>query len=269
MPSAPVRSEHSDRPPRAALVMLAAGEGRRTGHHTNKVLLPLAGRRVFTWSIRWARLLPEVCRTILVIREQDRDLVMRTLDREVGPPDVEVIVGGTSRHGSEWEALQVLAPAIEAGEVDVVVVHDAARPLAGTDMFADVIDAAARFGCAIPANDQGQLASIDGGDPPPDRVVAVQTPQAFTARPLLAAYRRAAEDGFIGTDTASCIERYTESPVHCVEGDAGNIKITFPDDLFLAERLLAKARWDLSGGREREARHGRLHVPGRSRGGGE
>ena len=90
----------------------------------------------------------------------------------------------------------------------------------------------------------------------------MQTPQAFTARPLLEAYRRAAEDGFVGTDTASCIERYTEVPVHCVEGDAGNIKITFPDDLFLAERLLAKAHWDLSGGREQDTRHGRLHVPG-------
>jgi 2-C-methyl-D-erythritol 4-phosphate cytidylyltransferase len=235
--------------------MLAAGEGRRSGHHTNKVLLPLAGRRVFTWSIRWARLLPEVCRTLLVIREQDRDLVTRTLEREVGPPDVEVVVGGDSRHGSEWEALQVLAPAIEAGEIDVVVIHDAARPLAGTDMWADVIAAAARWGGAIPADDHGQLAALDGGDPPGQRVVAVQTPQAFAARPLLDAYRRADVDGFVGTDTASCIERYADESVRCVRGDAGNIKITFPDDLFIAERLLAKSHWDLSGGREQH--HGR------------
>jgi 2-C-methyl-D-erythritol 4-phosphate cytidylyltransferase len=248
--------------------MLAAGDGRRSGHHTNKVLLPLAGRRVFTWSIRWAQLLPEVRRTLLVIREQDRDLVLRTLDREVGAPDVEVVVGGDSRHGSEWEALQVLAPAIEDDEIDVVVIHDAARPLASTDMFADVIETAARYGCALPANDQGQLACLDPDDAPPERVVAVQTPQAFAAAPLLAAYRRAHVDGFTGTDTASCIERYTEEPVHCVEGDAGNIKITFPDDLFLAERLLAKARWDLSGGREQpRGRPGRIHVPGLARGG--
>src|SRR4051812_43882865 len=101
--------------------MLAAGEGRRSGHHTNKVLLPLAGRRVFTWPIRWARELAAVTHTVLVIREQDRDTVLATLDREVGPPDVQVVVGGDSRHSSEWQALQALAPAIEAGEVDVVV----------------------------------------------------------------------------------------------------------------------------------------------------
>lgn len=247
--------------------MLAAGDGRRSGHHTNKVLLPLAGRRVFTWSIRWARVLPEVCRTIVVIRGQDRDLVMRTLDREVGPPEVEVVVGGSSRHGSEWEALQVLAPSIEAGEIDVVVIHDAARPLAGTDIWAEVIDTVASCGGgAIPADDYSHLVSLDGSDPPRHRVVAVQTPQAFAARQLLDAYRRAHVDGFVGTDTASCIERYAAASVRCVSGDMGNVKITFPDDLFIAERLLAKAHWDLSGGREH--RRSRLHIPGRSAPGG-
>jgi 2-C-methyl-D-erythritol 4-phosphate cytidylyltransferase len=196
---------------------------------------------------------------LLVIREQDRELVERTLDREVGPLGIEVVTGGDSRHGSEWEALKVLAPDIEAGEIDVVVIHDAARPLAGSDMWADVIDAAATWGGAIPADDHGQLASVDGSAPPDQRIVAVQTPQAFAARPLLEAYRQAHVDGFVGTDTAACIERYADQSVRCVPGDAGNIKITFPDDLFIAERLLAKARWDLSGGREphRVRRHRR------------
>lgn len=247
-------------PARAAVVMLAAGDGRRSGHHTNKVLLPLAGRRVFTWSIRWARELAAVTHTVVVIREQDRDAVLATLDREVGPPEVSVVVGGDSRHSSEWQALQALAPAIEAGEIDVVVIHDAARPLAGTGMFAAVIDTATRHGGAIPVRDQGNLAALDGNPRPPDRVVAVQTPQAFLARPLLEAYRRAEADGFVGTDTASCMERYTEVPVVCVDGDAGNIKITFPEDLFLAERLLAKADWDLSDGTARRHESPLAHL---------
>lgn len=245
MPHTPTLPRDS-RQVRAAVVILAAGEGRRTGSHTNKVLLPLSGRRVFTWSIRWARELPEVCRTLLVIREQDRPAIEATLTREVEPPDVEIVPGGSSRHGSEWEALQVLAPAIEAGEIDVVVIHDAARPLAGTAVWESVIDTATRYGGAIPADHHRHLTALDGGEPPREQVVAVQTPQAFSAAPLLSAYRRADVDGFIGTDTASCIERYSDVPVHWVPGDATNIKITFPDDLFLAERLLAKARWDLT-----------------------
>ena len=175
--------------------------------------------------------------------------VRATLAREVDGPPIDLVVGGDSRHASEWQALQALAPAINAGEVDVVVIHDAARPLAGTQLFEDVIAAAAEHGGAIPVRDQGNLVGRDGDTPPGDRVVAVQTPQAFLAAPLLAAYRQAAADGFVGTDTASCMERYTDLPVRCVPGDAGNMKITFPEDLFLAERLLAKADYDLSGGR--------------------
>ena len=238
--------------------MLAAGDGRRAGHHTNKVLLPLAGRRVFTWSIKWARLLPAITHTVLVIRDEDRDVVLETLDREVDPPTVQIVTGGDSRHASEWEALQALATAITTGEIDVVVIHDAARPLARTGLFADVIAAAAEHGGAIPVRHQQHLTAASGTDRPPSRVVAVQTPQAFLAGPLLEAYSRAERDHFVGTDTASCMERYTDLPVWCVPGDGGNVKITFPEDLFLAERLLEKAKWDLSDGR---AHHrGRPHL---------
>ena len=240
--------------PRAALVMLAAGEGRRAGHHMNKVLLPLAGRQVFTWSIRWARLVPGVVSTTLVVREEDLPGVRATIEREVEPPDLDVVVGGATRHESEWAALQALEPAITAGEVDIVVIHDAARPLADSDLFAAVIDAAAEHGGALPVREQRALTGVDGAATPGEQVVAVQTPQAFVGAPLLDAYRRAAAEGFVGTDTASCIERYTDISVACIPGDARNVKITFPEDLFLAERLLARAGYDLSGGREHHAR---------------
>ena len=245
-PGATARTPGVD-PPRAALVVLAAGEGSRVGHDTNKVLLPLAGRRVFTWSIRWALSLPYVDHVVLVIRESDRDLVMRSLARELPDADVSVVAGGSTRHESEWSALQALAPRIESGETEVVVIHDAARPLAGAQVFLDVIDAATTYGGALPVREQPALTNLDHtAEPEARRTVAVQTPQAFRAVPLLQAYSEASADGFVGTDTASCVERYTDVAVRCVSGDAGNIKITFPEDLFLAERLLAKAGWDLS-----------------------
>ena len=179
-------------PPRAALVVLAGGEGRRVGHDTNKVLLPLAGRRVFTWSIRWARELAHVTHTVLVIREQDREVVLRTLDREVEGAPVQVVVGGDSRHGSEWSALQALAGPIERGEVDVVVIHDAARPLASTRLFEDVVAAAAEHGGALPVLTPAGLTTLapaaeatasDVAAVTDGTVVAVQTPQAFAAGP--------------------------------------------------------------------------------------
>ena len=107
----------ADPPPRVRLpAACRAGDARRlarvvgSGTHTNKVLLPLAGRRVFTWSIRWARELPQASRTpSWSSASRTARSCSRTLDREVGPPEVQVVVGGDSRHGSEWAALQALA----------------------------------------------------------------------------------------------------------------------------------------------------------------
>jgi 2-C-methyl-D-erythritol 4-phosphate cytidylyltransferase len=229
-------------------VLLAAGSGARVGGDVNKVFLPLAGRRVFTWSLRWATELPNVARVLLVVSERDVGLAHAVLAREAPSIDVELVIGGASRHGSEWEALQVLAPAIEAGELDVVVIHDAARPLAGTATFADVIEAAASHGGALPVRPQPSLVAVDTGQETGSaEVVAVQTPQGFRAGDLLSAYRAADADGFIGTDTASCVERFCDLTVRCIQGSASNIKITFPEDLFLAEHLLSQAHWDLSG----------------------
>ena len=66
----------------------------------------------------------------------------------------------------------------------------------------------------------------------------MQTPQAFRAVPLLEAHRRAAEDGYESTDTAACFERYADLPVVAVHGGAANLKVTFPEDLAVAECLL-------------------------------
>jgi 2-C-methyl-D-erythritol 4-phosphate cytidylyltransferase len=232
---------------RAALVVLAAGTGSRLGHETNKVLLPLADHPVFTWSIRWAHSLPQVSQVVVVVREADRQDVTKALERDFPEVDVTVVVGGSTRHASEWNALQVLSPAIRAAAVDVVVVHDAARPLAGAQVFLDVVDAADRCGGALPVLDQPALTPLAPQvEPEHRRTVVVQTPQAFRAGPLLDAFTRAATDGFVGTDTASCVERYTDLEVRCVPGTADNIKITFAEDLLVAERLLAKAGGDLS-----------------------
>jgi 2-C-methyl-D-erythritol 4-phosphate cytidylyltransferase len=231
-----VSSVPASSPVRAALVVLAAGAGRRAGHETNKVLLPLAGRPVFTWSTRRARELAEVCRTLLVIREQDRESVQATLQREPPPPDVEVVAGRDSRHGSEWAALQVLASAIDDGEIDVVVIHDAARPLADPELFAAVIESAVEHGGAVPAVPLTHLVDTEGR-PVPHGLVGVQTPQAFRATELLAAYRAADADGFEGTDTAACVERYADVRISAVSSTSANVKITFPEDIALANAL--------------------------------
>ena len=224
--------------PRTAVVLVAAGSGTRVGAATNKVLLPLADRPVLAWSVRTACSLPYVGPVVVVAREQDLEVVGELLREEL-PQDREAVLvpGGATRHDSEWQGLQVLQAPVERGEVEVVAVHDAARPLADAALFDATVRAAAAHGGAVPARPQPHLLERASLRPVPG-LEAVQTPQAFRAGPLLEAYRRARRDGFTGTDTASCVAAYTDLPVHAVPAPATNLKITFTEDVALAERLM-------------------------------
>ena len=220
----------------AAVVILAAGAGQRVGAGSNKVLLPLGDLPVLAWSVRDAAGLDDVRRVLVVVRPGELDDVAAALAPHLGDAEIGLVEGGATRHASEWNALQALRPEIEAGEVDVVAIHDGARPLAGRALFAATSDAARERGGAIPCVRLPGLLSRDGHELPPE-LDGVQTPQAFRAAELLSAYSRGDADGFDGTDTAACWTRYTDLPVVAVPSSPVNLKITFPEDLDLALSL--------------------------------
>ena len=226
--------------PRAAIVLLAAGSGRRVGADRNKVLLPLDGIPVLAHSVRTALAVDGVHRVVVVVRNEDRADVAEALAPHLGSHDLWLVDGGVERHDSEYHALQALRADIEGGGIDVVAIHDAARPLASAALFRAVVDVAATDGAAVPAVTAGRLSTTTGALAG-EGLVAVQTPQAFDARMLLAAYDAAARDGFVGTDTAACLERYADTPIHPVDGERRNLKITFPEDLRFAEELIELA----------------------------
>jgi 2-C-methyl-D-erythritol 4-phosphate cytidylyltransferase len=229
----------SDRPT-AAAVVLAGGSGTRLGAERNKVYLTLRGRPVLAWSLTTFTSMPEFGVVVLVVREPDRELAERLLAEHTSG-GIEVVTGGRTRQESELAALRRLAPRIAGGAVDVVLLHDGARPLAGRALVSAVLAAARATGGAVPGLRRGDLAAAtpDGSGvagAAPDALVAVQTPQGFRAAPLLAAYEEAARQGFAGTDTASCMERFApEVTIRWVPGDERNIKITYAHDLLVAE----------------------------------
>ncbi|CAI9403666.1 IspD/TarI family cytidylyltransferase [Nocardioides sp. T2.26MG-1] len=224
----------------AAVVILAAGSGTRVGAATNKVLLPLGDRPLLAWSVRDALALADVRRVLVVVRPGEAELVATALAPHLGAAEIGIVEGGATRHGSEWNALRALAAEVEAGDIDVVAIHDGARPLAGRELFAATIDAARARGGAIPVLPLRGLLALDGRALP--ELDGVQTPQAFRARELLAAYAGAETDGFDGTDTAACWSRYTDLPVVAVPSGPRNLKVTFPEDLALADRLADRLR---------------------------
>lgn len=223
-------------PASTAVVIVAAGSGTRVGGEVNKVLLPLRGVPVLVWSVRAALALPDVRRLVLVVRPEDRAAVESAVAPHLGDREVLVVDGGATRHASEWAGLQVLADDVTTGAVDVVVVHDGARPLAGAGLWRAVVDAAREVGGAIPVVPVTRLLHADL-TPLTGHAGAVQTPQAFRAADLLRAYGAAADDGFEGTDTAACVAAYADLPVAAVPSTTLNLKVTFPEDVALAAEL--------------------------------
>jgi 2-C-methyl-D-erythritol 4-phosphate cytidylyltransferase len=228
--------------PYAVGVVLAAGLGTRVGADGNKAYLKLAGRSMVSWSLEALTQVPDVARTVLVVRQGERDLAQDTVKHEVPTATVEFVEGGATRHASEFNVLRYLAEDIEAGSIDVVLIHDAARPVAEPDMFATALAIARKFGGAIPALPIPDVvgAGSDGLVPVTDTgmLVRVQTPQAFRAASLLRAYLAADREGFEGTDTSSCVETFTAVEVRTFPGDHRNLKVTFARDIAVAEHLL-------------------------------
>ena len=224
--------------PSAAIVLLAAGSGERVGADRNKVLLPLHGVPVLAHSVRTALRVDGAHRVVVVVRAEDRAAVTEAIRPHLGTHDVWLVDGGEQRHDSEYSALRALRRDIEAAEIAVVAIHDAARPLATEGLFRAVVDLAATRGAAVPALPAGRLNDRDGSLAA-ENLLVVQTPQAFDARALLAAYDAAEADRFVGTDTASCLERYADLAIHAVTGERRNLKITFADDLLLAGELIS------------------------------
>ncbi|MEV4999674.1 IspD/TarI family cytidylyltransferase [Nocardioides sp. LML1-1-1.1] len=232
--------------PTAAVVVLGAGSGTRVGAEVNKVLLPLRGTPLLAWSVRTALEVPGVDPVVVVCRPGERAAVAEALMPVVGEREVLLIDGGATRQASEQAALDLLASRVAAGEVDVVAIHDGARPLAGVPLFQAALATARAHGGAVPAHElPGLLPRDPAGVPAPGgagtRLVGVQTPQAFRAAPLLAAYDAAGAAGFDGTDTAGVFAAFAPGPgleIHAVPSGPDNLKVTFAEDLAVAEHLL-------------------------------
>jgi 2-C-methyl-D-erythritol 4-phosphate cytidylyltransferase len=220
----------------AAVVILAAGSGSRVGAETNKVLLPLGDTTVLGHSLRTVLAVAGVTRLVIGIRAGDEAAVREAVAPLLGEHEARLVPGGATRHASEYAALRALAEDVEAGEVDVIAVHDGARPLSGPELFEATIAAAREHGGALPVVEVPCLLGRDLR-PVAQGLAGVQTPQAFRAVPLLEAHRRAAEDDYESTDTAACFEHYTDLPVVAVTSGATNLKVTYPEDLEVAERL--------------------------------
>ena len=228
------------------MIVLAAGTGSRMDGTLNKVYLTIGGRSILAFSLDTLERAPTVERVVLVTRPDDRARAASALTEAGLTKPCSVVDGGSTRQDSELAGLESLAPAIDAGEIQLVAIHDGARPFASLHLIESLLTEARRVGGAVPAvpveeplyrtNDSYAVALSSGA------LVRVQTPQAFAAAPLLAAYRSAARVGFSGLDTAETMEKFSKVTVGVVEGEVHNIKVTVPGDFAVASELAG--RWE-------------------------
>jgi 2-C-methyl-D-erythritol 4-phosphate cytidylyltransferase len=215
--------------------------------HPSKQFTELAGTPILIHTLRKFAAIDEVNEILVALRDSEIEGFRERLQNEATDllaKKIEFVVGGEHRQQSVEHALSVITAASD----DIVLVHDAVRPLVTAEIIHDVIAAAQKYGAAIaglPAVDtvkqvertaEGALikATI-----PRAGVVLAQTPQGFRYDVIKRIFDEATADGFMGTDEASLAER-SGHEVAVVMGSPKNIKITTPGDMELAEFYLRK-----------------------------
>lgn len=224
---------------RTAAVVLAAGSGTRFGAPVSKVYVPLAGRPLLVWSLAVMEDCAVVDDIVVVIRDGDQQAFERAVDGIRTAKVRTVVTGALTRQGSEWAGIQAVRD--RCGDIGLVLLHDAARPLVTTELVDRLVRRArAGGGGAIPTCPlEFDVVDQDGRGVPTADLVAIQTPQVFPLPLLLDVYPRATSDGLAAVDTCQAVRTYTDIPVHAVDSGPENLKITHPEDLVTAEALLA------------------------------
>lgn len=220
------------------VVIVAAGSASRMGG-IDKVMAPLAGEPMIARTVRAFQECDAVKKIVVVTRE---DLIRPITSLCSGMSKVKAVVaGGSSRQESVHLGLNALS-----GEVQLVAVHDGARPLVSWQMIDRVIRAANTYGAAAPAIPvKDTIKVVKGGvvEQTPDRstLFAVQTPQVFDFDLLRGALKKAEQEQLQVTDDCSAVEQMGMR-VKIVEGDERNLKVTTPLDLKIAQMLLEESK---------------------------
>jgi 2-C-methyl-D-erythritol 4-phosphate cytidylyltransferase len=228
-------------------LVLAAGRGERFGGDVPKGFTPLAGRSLLAHSVLALAASPEIDRILPVVPADD-EARLEACRTELGGVEklLEPVVGGAERQDSMRAGLAAVPD-----DTTFVAVHDAARPLVRPGLVGAVVRAAREHGAAllaVPVADTLKRV-VDGiVVETPDRreYVRAQTPQVFRIDLLREGLAKAETTGRVVTDDAGLVEALG-APVHVVEGDPENLKITVASDLAAAEALLARRRpeWEI------------------------
>ncbi|MCX5900883.1 MAG: 2-C-methyl-D-erythritol 4-phosphate cytidylyltransferase [Proteobacteria bacterium] len=227
---------------KAAAIIPAAGSGKRMGSSIQKPYIILQGMPLLAHTLRVFAEAPDIAELIVTVSPGQEDFCRQQVVKgcAIAKP-VTVLAGGDRRQDSVRNGLAAVSDS-----VDLVMIHDGARPFVTVQMICDALEITMRKRAttmAVPVKDTVTMVAKDTGliqqTLDRDSLYLIQTPQTFERELICEAHRRARAEGFAGTDDASLVERLGV-PVSVIMGSYDNIKITTQEDLLFAEAILQR-----------------------------
>ncbi len=221
-----------------SLIIAGAGRSSRFGGNLAKTYLPIGSKPVFLWSLDCFSDFSEITQRLVVVAPEDLSMVQDQWGRDLHDRGVQLVAGGPRRFESVRNALELVAPG-----VDLVAVHDAARPAVSQAVIAEVFARAVATGAAIVARQVNETLKKADSDSRATHVPGrssywqAQTPQVFSRDLIIQAYASWPPEQAEPTDDAQVVEALGQRAALVAAGPE-NIKITTPSDLKLVESIL-------------------------------
>ena len=224
---------------KASGIIVAGGSGKRMGTETPKQLLKLDGVTIIERTLMPFIHCPDIKEIVIVAVEDSIEHINEIIQRiSISGKSFKIVTGGTERQDSVWNGLKAVPE-----DTDIVVIHDAVRPFITSTLISECVQYALNNGAVTtmrPIRETVKEVAYNVVVKTLDRSTLwiTQTPQAFKKELILEAHRNARREKFYGTDDCMLVERLGY-PVHKIEGNDLNIKITTPYDLKIAGIILS------------------------------
>jgi len=227
---------------RTAVIIPAAGMGKRLPGKVSKQFLDLNGHPVISWTVNKFLNLDSISAGVLVVQKDELDNAGQVFNSVPNfKQKFKIVIGGAHRQDSVFNGLSALSD-----KTEIVLVHDGVRPLVSPEIITECIRIASDRGAcitAVPAKDT--IKRVQDGwvqqTIPREQVWQVQTPQGFRYELLYQAHQQARQMNYYATDEAALLE-WLGIPVAVIKGEYRNIKITTQEDLVIAKSLLEEKR---------------------------
>ncbi len=226
---------------KVAVIIPAAGHGKRMKSDVSKQYIEIEGKPILAYTIEKFQECMRIDEIILVVGEEEVGYVEKYIKTRYGLSKIKhIISGGKERQDSVYEGLKIIDESI-----DIVLIHDAVRPLITIDAIEAIILKTIVFeACILGVKVKDTIKVVDENGnivttPDRNQLYAIQTPQAFERALIQEAYKKGAKAGFKATDDSMLVEQFTDIKVKVIEGSYSNIKITTQEDFQMVKELMA------------------------------